>query len=122
MEAAAAQLRDALDPLNLDALGALLDDNVRWGGEDDTPDTCHIRRAVMNRLDQQQRAGLLTSVLEVTPGEHGILVALEVRQPAHAGMTMTMSGRCIKHSRCAISASSIFVEGRTAIRPRGARV
>ncbi|HEY1298315.1 MAG TPA: VOC family protein [Chloroflexota bacterium] len=85
IEAAAAELRDALDPLNLDALFALLDENVRWGGEDDTPDTCHTRRAVMNRLDQQRQAGLQTSVLEVTPGEHGILVALKVRQPAHAG-------------------------------------
>jgi hypothetical protein len=85
IEAAAAQLRDALDPLNLDALSALLDDNVRWGGEGDTPDTCHTRAAVMNRLRQQRQGGLETSVLEVMPGIHGILLALRMRQPAHAG-------------------------------------
>src|SRR5215831_11626639 len=85
IEAAAARLRDALDPLNLDALGALLDDNVRWGGEEDTPDTCHTRSAVLNRLNQQRQGGLESRVLEVVPGMHGILVALKVRQPAHAG-------------------------------------
>src|SRR5260370_21373104 len=85
IEAAAAGVRDALDPLDRDALAALLDDNVRWGGEEDTPDTCHTRGAVLNRLDEQRRRGLQTSVVEVTPGEHGVLVALKVRQPAHAG-------------------------------------
>src|ERR1051326_8516395 len=85
IEATAARLRDALDPLDRDALAALLDDNVRWGGEEDTRDTCHSRGAVLKRLDEQQRRGVQTSVLEVTPGEHGVLVALKVRQPAHAG-------------------------------------
>ena len=83
--AAAARLRDALDPLNLDALGALLDDNVRWGGEEDTPETCHTRAAVLNRLHRQRQGGLQTTLLEVAPGEHGILVALKARQPAHRG-------------------------------------
>jgi len=66
-------------------LGALLDDNVRWGGDEDTPETCHTRTAVLNRLDRQRQAGLEAKLLEVVPGQHGILVALKVRQPAHAG-------------------------------------
>ena len=41
LQAVAAQLRDALDPLDLDALSALLDDNVRWGGNQDTRDHDH---------------------------------------------------------------------------------
>jgi uncharacterized glyoxalase superfamily protein PhnB len=85
IEAVAARVRDALEPLDLDALGALLDDNVRWGGEDETPETCHTRTAVLNRLRQQRQDGLETTVLEVAPGIRGILVALKVRQPAHAG-------------------------------------
>jgi catechol 2,3-dioxygenase-like lactoylglutathione lyase family enzyme len=82
IEAVAAQLRDALDPLKLDALGALLDDNVRWGGGEDTPDTCHTRADVVNRLQRQRQDGLETTLLELAPGEYGILVALKVRQPA----------------------------------------
>jgi hypothetical protein len=85
IEGAAAQLRDALAPLDLDALAAVLDDNVRWGGAEDTPETCHTRAAVLDRLGQQRQRGLETSVIEVTPGEQGILVALKVREPAQAG-------------------------------------
>ncbi len=84
-EAVAARLRAALDPLDLDALAALLDDNVRWGGEEDTPETCHNSADVLNRLAKQRQSGLETAVLEVTPGEHGVLVRLNVRQPAHPG-------------------------------------
>jgi hypothetical protein len=55
------------------------------GGEEDTPETCYTRTAVLSRLRQQRQAGLETTVLEVAPGQHGILVALKVHQPAHAG-------------------------------------
>ncbi len=42
-EAVATRLRAAFDSADLAAFGALLDDNVRWGGEDDTPETCRTR-------------------------------------------------------------------------------
>jgi hypothetical protein len=53
--------------------------------KEDTPETCLSRGAVLNRLHQQRQDGLQTTLLEVAPGEHGILVALNVRQPAHPG-------------------------------------
>ena len=81
----AARLRAALDPLDLEALAALLDDDVRWGGDEDTPDTCHNRADVLNRLARQRQSGLETTVLEITPGERGVMVRLNLRQPAHPG-------------------------------------
>lgn len=81
----AAQLREALDPLDLDALGRLLDDDVRWGGAHDTSETCHSRDDVLSWLQKQAQRGLEKKVLEATPGERGVLVALKVREPAHAG-------------------------------------
>jgi len=85
IEAVAAALRDALDPINLNALGTLLDENVRWGGPEDTPETCHSRADVLNWLDKRRQGGRETTVLEVVPGEYGILLTLNVRQPAQPG-------------------------------------
>jgi ketosteroid isomerase-like protein/catechol 2,3-dioxygenase-like lactoylglutathione lyase family enzyme len=81
----AARLRAALEASDLDALEALLDDNVRWGGEEDTPETCHTRTEVLNRLRQQRDAGLEIQVLEVTPGHDGVVAGFRVKRPVRDG-------------------------------------
>lgn len=84
-QVAAARLRAALESGDLDAFGALLDDNVRWGGAEETPQTCHTRTEVLNRLRQQRQAGLEVQVLEVTPGHDGVVAGLHVKHPMRDG-------------------------------------
>ena len=81
----AGQLQAAIESGDLDAYGALLADDVRWGGEQDTPDACHSRADVLRRLHRMRFAGMQFSVLEVAPAENAILVGLQVNQPAPDG-------------------------------------
>ena len=81
----ARQLQAAMESGDLDAYGALLADDVRWGGEQDTPDACHSRADVLRRLHRMRSAGMQFSVLEVAPAENAILVGLQVNQPAPDG-------------------------------------
>jgi len=85
--AAAARLRAALESGDLDALGALLDEHVRWGGEEETPETCHTRAAVLRRLARRRDDGVETSVLEVAPGDEAVLLGLRMRRPVRGGFS-----------------------------------
>jgi ketosteroid isomerase-like protein len=80
-ETVAAQLRAAFESRDLAALGAVLDDDVRWGGEEDTAETCHSRAQVLERLAQQRANGVQTGVIEVVPGHHAVLLGLTVKRP-----------------------------------------
>lgn len=82
---AAARLRVALESGDLDAYGALLADDVRWGGPDETPETCHGRTDVLNRLASLRTSGIETRVLEVAPGVHSVLVGFSVIRPEGGG-------------------------------------
>lgn len=62
----------------MDAFGELLADDVRWGGPEDTPDTCHSRADVLRRLAGMRSAGMQTSVLEVTAADNSVLVGLRI--------------------------------------------
>ena len=84
-EAAAARLRAALESADLEALGAMLDDHVRWGGEEDTPETCHTRAEVLSRLARRRAGGLETRVLEVVSGDEAVLLGLGVKRPVRGG-------------------------------------
>src|ERR671932_741772 len=84
-QVAATRLRAALEAGDLDAFGALLDDNVRWGGEEETPQTCHTRAEVLNRLRRQRDAGVDIQVLEVTPGHDGVVAGFHVKQSVRDG-------------------------------------
>jgi hypothetical protein len=85
MQVVAARLRAAVASNDLAAYGALLDEHVRWGGEEDTPDTCHNRTQVLEHLARQQRAGMRTTLLDVTPGTDAVLLALHVTWPVAEG-------------------------------------
>ena len=84
-QALAARLHAALDSGDLARWGALLDANVRWGGPEETSDTCHTRAEVLNRLAERVAAGLQTEVIEVVPGVESVLVSLRVSRPEADG-------------------------------------
>ena len=63
----------------------MLDDNVRWGGEEDTPETCHTRGDVLSRLAHQRANGFQTRVLEVVPGDEAVLLGVSVKGPIAEG-------------------------------------
>jgi ketosteroid isomerase-like protein len=75
-QVAAASLRAALESGDLDAFGALLDDNVHWG-------TCNTRTEVLDRLRHLREAEI--QVLEVTPGHDGVLAGFQVKHPVQDG-------------------------------------
>lgn len=77
----AERLRAALDSRQLDAFGALLADDVRWGGEEESPDACHSRADVLGWLQKMQSRGLQTEVREVVPGENSVLVESRSANP-----------------------------------------
>ena len=84
-ELVATRSRAALEARDLSALGALLDQDVRWGGPEDTPETCHSRADVLSRLARQLAAGVETQVNEVVPGDEAILLGLQVKRPVQGG-------------------------------------
>lgn len=79
----AAGLRAAYESADLAALGELLHPDVRWGGEQDTPDTCHNRSDVLNWYGRVYQSGLRATVTEVLTGPDAVLLALRVsgREP-----------------------------------------
>jgi hypothetical protein len=77
----AALWKTAFAAHDLAALGPLLDENVRWGGAEDTPQTCHSRAEVLARLAQQAAHGATARVVEVLAGPEAFLVELEVTHP-----------------------------------------
>jgi uncharacterized glyoxalase superfamily protein PhnB/ketosteroid isomerase-like protein len=84
-EAVARRVRAAFESRDLAAYGALLDDNVRWGGETDTPETCHTRAEVLERLASQRAAGVDTQLLEAVAAPDAVIVGFNVTRPVRGG-------------------------------------
>ncbi|HLZ26411.1 MAG TPA: nuclear transport factor 2 family protein [Chloroflexota bacterium] len=82
--AVASHLRAAVESGDLDAYGALLADDVRWGA-DDVPGACRGRADVLDRLTRMRDAGMQTRVLEVTAGHSSVLLGVTSTQPAADG-------------------------------------
>jgi uncharacterized glyoxalase superfamily protein PhnB len=80
-EQVAARWRSAFAAHDLAALEPLLDENVRWGGPEDTAQTCHTRAEVLARLADQASHGVTARVVEVTAGPDAFLVELDVTHP-----------------------------------------
>ncbi|GEM_PF-1861938 len=80
----AALVRKALTTLDLDAFGALLHDNVRWG-TDDHPRRCRSRSEVLATLRRAVDDGARAEVTEVTGGSTGLLCGFVVHWPASGG-------------------------------------
>jgi SnoaL-like domain len=74
------QIRSAFADRNLDALGRLLADDVRWG-DDDSPNKCRSRSDVIATFDRLLGEGVEGEVTETIIGPNGIAVLLHVRWP-----------------------------------------
>lgn len=65
---------------DLDAFGALLADDVRWG-DDDLPRRCRGRADVLRTFAQLLGSGVSADVVGVESGPLGVLCRLRVRWP-----------------------------------------
>ena len=85
-ERVAAGLRSAYETADLDALGELLHPQVRWGGDEDTPDTCHNRSDVLAWYRRSYESGMRATVTEVLTRPEAVFLALRVsgRAPGDA--------------------------------------
>ena len=81
MEALAERLRSAFEAGDLVALAGLLDPDVRWGGEEDTDQTCHNRAEVLARYEALRARGVLVSVTEVSIERDAVVLGLDVTRP-----------------------------------------
>ncbi len=80
-----ARLRSALESGDLDAYGALLADDVRWG------DTCNNRADVLRHLERMRAAGMQSTLRECSAGDNAVLVGFNVSEPSHEGATRERS-------------------------------
>ena len=77
----AERLRTAFDSADLTLLATLLDDDVRWGGEEDTPQTCHSRADVLAWYGGLHARGFRASVVEAMVEPDRIMLTLDVTRP-----------------------------------------
>jgi SnoaL-like domain len=74
------RVRQALEGHDLDALGALLSDDVRWG-DDDHPRRCRGPAEVVATFSRLLSQGVDAAITEMTTGSSGILCHLSVTFP-----------------------------------------
>jgi ketosteroid isomerase-like protein len=79
--AIADKLAAALAAHDLGRFADLLDESVRWGGEVDSPETCHNRSQVLTHFERALSVGLDGEVCEVAVSGDHILLGLEVVWP-----------------------------------------
>jgi hypothetical protein len=74
----AGALRAAYESADLDALSGLLHPRVRWGGEEETPDTCHSPSDVLAWYRRSYDSGIRATVTEVLTRPDAVFLALRV--------------------------------------------
>lgn len=74
----AARVRTALTARDLDAFGAFLSDDVRWG-DDDHPRRCRSRSDVLATFRRLMGEGAEADITELVAGTNGLLCGLSVR-------------------------------------------
>lgn len=67
------------------AFGTLLDEQVRWGNQDETPETCHSRAEVLRRMQARMDRGVDVHVHGATTADDAILLELHVVAPVAGG-------------------------------------
>src|SRR5579859_5429444 len=78
VRAVAAGLKKAFETNDLALLGRLLDPEVRWGGEEETPETCRSRSDVLSWYGRLNSAGVRARVTEMIVRDHAVVLALGV--------------------------------------------
>ena len=80
-QAIAEHLRSAFEQQDLGILAGVLDPEVRWGGEEDTPETCHNRADVLawyrGLIDRGFRATVAATAVE----PDRVVLTLDVTRP-----------------------------------------
>lgn len=71
------RIRAAYQGADLDALGALLAEDARWG-DDDHPNRCRSRADVLRTFRQWLDGGVTAEVTGVSSGSRGVLCCLHV--------------------------------------------
>ena len=80
-QAIARRLTSALEARDLESLGEILAPDVRWGGEEDTPQTCHSRADVLAWYGGLHARGFRASVVEAAVEPDRIVLTLDVTRP-----------------------------------------
>ena len=80
-EAVAGRLTAALETQDASAIFHLLDPDVRWGPEEETPNTCHNRAQAMAWFARLAAAGTSATVAGVEVDGDRILLTLDVTDP-----------------------------------------
>ena len=79
--AIAGKLRTALEQEDEELFASLLDPAVRWGGEEETPETCHRREQVVARYHRLRESGVGVKVEETICREGVAVLALALSLP-----------------------------------------
>ena len=80
-QAIAERLRSAFEQQDLGILAGVLDPDVRWGGEEDTPETCHNRADVLAWYGSLIDRGFQASVAATAVEPDRIVLSLDVTTP-----------------------------------------
>lgn len=71
------RIRAAYQASDLQALGALLAEDVRWG-DDDHPNRCRSRADVLSTFERWTGTGVSAQILDTRSGPQGVLCRLRV--------------------------------------------
>ncbi|WP_037608415.1 nuclear transport factor 2 family protein [Streptacidiphilus rugosus] len=82
LRAFADRLRQAMESADLGLFGAMLHPDVRWGGEQETPETCHSRSDVLAWHGRLHAAGVRAHVHEVILRPHAVVLELALTGPS----------------------------------------
>jgi hypothetical protein len=77
-------LEAAFDQRDAALLAPLLAADVRWGGEEETPETCHSDREVLAWYERLRAEGVAAQVEEVVVRERAVVLGLLVSRPGEA--------------------------------------
>jgi hypothetical protein len=78
----AERLREAFDREDPAQLASLLASDVRWGGEEDSEDTCHTRDDVLAWYRQLQDRGVRARVTEMLDAGGCVILGLSLQSGA----------------------------------------
>ena len=84
LQALADALEAAFDRRDAALLATLLAADVRWGGEEETPETCHSDREVLAWYERLRAEGVEAQVEEVVVRERAVILGLRVSMPGEA--------------------------------------
>ena len=80
-QSTAGKLRAAFEDEDEALLASVLDPAVRWGGEEETPETCHTREEVIAWYSQLRTAGVRARVQQAITFEHAVVLGLILTRP-----------------------------------------